>query len=157
MLLSKILTAEYMSNCDHSQIFFGNSLVAQWLEHCISTTWGLSSIPEWGTKILQAAQGGQKRKEKKRKFPSHTALLDNHSVLDISIFVKVKVTQSCPAFCDPVDYTIHGILQARILEWLAIPFSRGSSQPRDRTQVSRTAGGLFTSWANREAQEYCCG
>jgi len=46
--------------------------------------------------------------------------------------VKVKVAQSCPILCDPVDYTIHGILQARILEWVAVPFSRGSSQPRDR-------------------------
>ena len=53
--------------------------------------------------------------------------------------------------CDPMDYTIHGILQARILEWVAFPFSRGSSQPRDRTQVSRVAGGFFTSWATREA------
>ena len=43
----------------------------------------------------------------------------------------VKVTQSCPALCDPKDYTGHGILQARILEWVAVPFSRGSSQPRD--------------------------
>ena len=42
-------------------------------------------------------------------------------------------------------YTIHEILQARILEWVAIPFSRGSSQPRDRTQASRIAGGFFTS------------
>ena len=50
--------------------------------------------------------------------------------------VKVKVAQSRPILCDPVDYTIHGILQARILEWVAVPFSRGSSQPRDRTQVS---------------------
>ena len=41
--------------------------------------------------------------------------------------------------------TIHGILQARILEWVAFPFSRGSSQPRDRTQVSHIAGGFFTS------------
>ena len=38
--------------------------------------------------------------------------------------------------CDPMDYKVHGILQARILEWVAIPFSRGSSQPRDQTQVS---------------------
>ena len=53
--------------------------------------------------------------------------------------------------CDPMDYTVHGILQARILEWVAFPFSRGSSQPRDRTQISRTAGGFFTSWATREA------
>ena len=42
----------------------------------------------------------------------------------------LKVTQSCPTLCDPMCYTIHGILQARILEWVAVPFSRGSSQPR---------------------------
>ena len=47
--------------------------------------------------------------------------------------------------CDPVDYTVHGILQARILEWVAFPFSRGSSQPRDQTQVSYTARGFFTN------------
>ena len=51
--------------------------------------------------------------------------------------------------CDPMDYTVHGILQARILEWVAVPFSRGSSQPRDWTQVSCLAGGFFTSWATR--------
>ena len=45
--------------------------------------------------------------------------------------VKVKVAQLCPTLCDPVDYTVHGILQARILEWVVFPFSRGSSQPRD--------------------------
>ena len=50
------------------------------------------------------------------------------------------------------DYIVHGILQARILEWVAFPFSRGSSQSRDRTQVSRIAGGFFTSWVTREAQ-----
>ena len=57
----------------------------------------------------------------------------------------VKVTQSCPTLCNPMDYTVHGILQARILEWVAVPFTRGSSQPRDRTQVSHIAGGFFTS------------
>ena len=59
---------------------------------------------------------------------------------------RVKVTQSCPTLCDPMDYTVHGIPQARILEWGAFPFSRGSSKPRDRTQVSRNAGRFFTSW-----------
>ena len=59
--------------------------------------------------------------------------------------VKVKVAQSCPTLCDPLDYRVHGILQARILEWVAFPFSRGSSQPRDRTQVSCIAGRFFTS------------
>ena len=44
--------------------------------------------------------------------------------------VKVKAAQSCLTLCDPTDYTVHGILQARILEWVAFPFSRGSSQPR---------------------------
>ena len=75
---------------------------------------------------------------------------------------KAKVAQSCPTLWDPIDYTVHGILQARILEWVAVPFSRGPSQPRDRTQVSCIvggfftqvsciAGGFFTSWAIREA------
>ena len=59
--------------------------------------------------------------------------------------VKVKVTQLCPIPCNPMDCIVHGILQARILEWVAVPFSRGSSQPRDRTQVSHIAGGFFTS------------
>ena len=57
----------------------------------------------------------------------------------------------------PMDYTVHGILQARILEWVAFPFSRGSSQPRAQTQVSHIAGGFFTSWAIRGAQEYQSG
>ena len=51
---------------------------------------------------------------------------------------EVKVAQLCPTLCDPIDYTVHEILQARILEWVAFPFSRGSSQPRDRTQRSPT-------------------
>ena len=82
------------------------------------------------------------------------------------IIKKVKseseVTQSCPTLCDPMDCSlpgssVHGIFQARVLEWVAISFSRGSSQlrdrtgPRDQTQVSRTAGRCFTIWATREA------
>ena len=51
----------------------------------------------------------------------------------------------------PHGYTVHGVLQAIILEWVAFPFSRGSSQPRDRTQVSHIAGRFFTSWATRKA------
>ena len=59
-----------------------------------------------------------------------------------------EVTQSCPNLCDPMDCSlpdssIHGILQARILEWVAISFSRGSFQPTDRTCVSRIAGSHF--------------
>ena len=67
-----------------------------------------------------------------------------------------EVAQSCPALCDPMDCSppgssIHGIFQARVLEWVAISFSRGSSWPRDRTWVSSTAGRRFTIWASREA------
>ena len=60
-------------------------------------------------------------------------------------------------FCNPTDCSlpgssVHGTLQARILEWVASPFSRGSSQPRDWTLVSHNAGRFFTIWATREAQ-----
>ena len=62
----------------------------------------------------------------------------------------------CPALCDPMDCSplgssVHEIFQARILEWVAISFSRVSSQPRDWTRVSCTAGRFFTDWATREA------
>ena len=68
--------------------------------------------------------------------------------------MKLKAAQVCPTLWDPMDYTVHEILQARILEWVAIPFSRGSSQPMNQTQVSHIAGIFFTVWASREAQEY---
>ena len=55
----------------------------------------------------------------------------------------MKFAQSCPNIRDPTDYTVHGILQARILEWVAVPFYRGSSQPRGGTQVSCIAGGFY--------------
>ena len=60
--------------------------------------------------------------------------------------MKVKVAQSCPTVCDPVDYIVHGILQARILEWVAFPFSRGSSQPRSPTLQEYS----LPAWATRE-------
>ena len=65
--------------------------------------------------------------------------------MKISMKVKVKVTHSCLTLSDLMDYTFHGLLQARILEWVAFPFSRESSQPNDGTQISHIAGGFFTS------------
>ena len=56
--------------------------------------------------------------------------------------MKVKVAQLSPTLPNPMDYTVHGILQARILKWVTFPFSRGSSQSRDQTQVFRIAGRL---------------
>ena len=71
----------------------------------------------------------------------------------------VLVTQSCPALWNPMDYSplgssVHGILQARILEWVAISFFRGSFQLRDRTWVSCIAGRFFTFWTTREARMF---
>ena len=71
--------------------------------------------------------------------------------------VLCSVAQLCLTLCDPMDCnppgsSIHGILQARTLEWVAMPSSRGSSRPGDRTQVSWIAGRFFTSWATRKAQ-----
>ena len=70
-------------------------------------------------------------------------------------YLEVKwseVSQSCPTFCDPMDCSlpgssVYGIFQARVLEWVAISFSRGSSWPRDRTRISRIVGRCFTVWA----------
>ena len=72
--------------------------------------------------------------------------------------LKVLVAQLCLTPWDPMDWSpqgssVHGILQARILEWVAIPFSKGSSQPRVWTQVSHIAGRFFTVWATREAKK----
>ena len=69
---------------------------------------------------------------------------------------SMNVTQSCLTLCDPMNYslpgpTVHEILHSRIIEWVAIPFSRGSSQPRDWTWVSCFAGRFFTVWVTREA------
>ena len=65
----------------------------------------------------------------------------------LNMKVKVKVAQWCPTLCNPMDFRVYGILQARTLECVAFPFSRASSQPRDQTQVSRIVGGFFTNWA----------
>ena len=76
--------------------------------------------------------------------------------LDFSkIFLKLLITKLCPTLCNHMDrsppgFFVHGILQARILEWVSIPFSRGSSQPRDQTQVSSIAHSFFTIWATQE-------
>ena len=73
----------------------------------------------------------------------------------------VLVAQSCLTLCNPMDRnppgsSVHGILQARILEWVTIPFSRRSSWPRDQTQVSFIAGRFFTIWASSLFNKYLC-
>ena len=86
-----------------------------------------------------------------------------------NFFSYVLVIQLCPTLCDPMDCSppgssVYGILQARILEWVAISSSRGSSWPRDWTRVSWVAGRFVTTWATREAlkhfeftkEHHCC-
>ena len=79
------------------------------------------------------------------------------SIPNVHWKVEMLVTQLCLTLCNPIDCSlpdssIHGIFQARILEWVASSFSRGSSRSRDQTQVSHIAGRCFTTWATREAQ-----
>ena len=78
-----------------------------------------------------------------------------------TLWKRKFVVQSYLTLCDTMDYSPpgssdHGILQARLLDWVTIPFSRGSSQPRDQAQVSWRAGRFFTIWATREAGTYTC-
>ena len=85
----------------------------------------------------------------------------NHEIkhacsLEEELWQPSETAQLCPTLCNPMDCSlpgssVHGILQARILEWVAISFSRGSSKPRDQTQVSCIAGRCFILWATREA------
>ena len=71
--------------------------------------------------------------------------------------VKSEVAQLCPTLCDPLNWglpgsSVHGIFQVRVLEWVAISFSRGSSWPREQTRVSYIVGNCFTIWATREVE-----
>ena len=152
----------------------------QWLRFHTANAGGPGSIPSGGnralwtkssqaaTKILHAVTRRPKilcaatktQLSRTKKFLRRQLLTSIPTILSVKSkapFMKVKVVQSCPTLCNPTDYTVHGILQARILEWVAFPFSRGSFQPRDWTQVSCIAGRFFTSWATREAQEYWSG
>ena len=80
----------------------------------------------------------------------HCRLILYHLSHQGSPKVKEKVTQLCLTLCDPMDYIVHGIFQARIVEWVAVPFSRTSSQPRYQTHVSSIAGRFFTSWGQED-------
>ena len=92
---------------------------------------------------------------------THTHPTMHRTAVQQRMWSEVKVAQSCLTLCNPMDCSlpgssVHGILQARILEWVAVPFFSGSSQPEGWIQVSRFAGEFFTVWATRETpnQEY---
>ena len=89
------------------------------------------------------------------------SLMSSRSFLVMSLGFSLyewvsEVAQLCLTLCDPVNcrlpgFSVHGILQATILEWVTISFSRGSSRPRDHTQVSRIGGRRFNLWTTRES------
>ena len=125
----------------------GTSFASWWIIGC--------HVPQGSSLGREGQQCGNKCKTSNRRFLS--------SDLKSDFFPKQRniihseVTQSCLTLCDPIDcslpgFSIHGILQARILEWVTISFSRGSSRPRDRTWVFCIGGRLFNLWATREAQ-----
>ena len=122
-----------------------------------------SSIPAWEISWTEEPGGLQSIALQRVGHDwAHTRIFTNIRFMTLTFDLTVQnhpsvlVSQSCPTLCDPMDCrlpgsTVHGILQAEILEQVAIPFSRGSSQPRDWTRVSPIAGRFFTIWATREA------
>ena len=108
------------------------------MEMIIQSITSSSFLENYNMKISSMCKMMSKAVTQKIRFLGHFYIKDESEV-------KVKVAQSCLTLCDPMDYTVPGVLQARILEWVVFPISRGFSQPRDRTQVSRTAGRFFTS------------
>ena len=84
-----------------------------------------------GLKETQAGIKIARRNISHLRYADDTTLMAESEEELKSLLMKVKVAQLCPTLCDPINYTVHGILQARILEWGAVSFSRGSSQPRD--------------------------
>ena len=118
-----------------------------------------NSRPSWWNRNLQKGRAGCY--SFKTSSPETCHSLSCPGVLWKIVFMwhtqLSSETESCSTLLilwDPMDHRVHGILQARILEWVAVPFSRGSFQPRDQTQVSCIAGRFFTSWATREGQEW---
>ena len=131
---------------------------------------GLSAAP-W-TAALKAPLSSTVSQSLLKFMPDESAMLSNHLVLCCPLLLSpsistsmslscdwLLVTQSCPTLCHPMECSppgssVHGVLQARKLEWVAIPFSRETSQPRARTRVSHTAGRFFTIWTTRKVPSY---
>ena len=105
-------------------------------------------------------ESSQFRDQTQASYVCQTLYLLSHRGSPYIIYGGGLVTKSCPTLCDPTDCghlpdsSVHGIFQTRILEWVAISFSRGSSPPRDWIWVSCIAGRFFTNWATKEAPYY---
>ena len=128
----------YMTDPESTKVGMSQSLLSKTL----FSTWALVSPRVLRQPVLELTNTPVKRKKKQipRFEPKPTD----------SNFLACEVTQSCPTLCDPMDCSlpgssVHEIFQARVLEWVAISFSRASSQPRDQTRISHSTGRRFTS------------
>ena len=172
-LLDHMLTLfNSLRNC-YQKLLPRASLVVHWLKLCITSAEGTGLIPSQGPKShmpylrvhiastkIQCSQTNKLKKKKQKTVTQSVYTILFFSNWSLKKNVCVLVAQSCPTLCDPMDWGAHlaphgriphGILQARILEWVALLFSRGSSQPTDWTWVSCISGRFFAIWATREA------
>ena len=120
------------------------------MEMIIQSITSSSFLENYNMKISSMCKMMSKAVTQKIRFLGHFYIKDESEV-------KVKVAQLCPTLCNPMDYKVRGILQARILECVSLSLLQASSPPRDQTQVSHISGSYFTSCAKREAQEYWSG
>ena len=144
--------------------------ISDWLPWGCQKPWGFAqaSLTQWDSSIQFEMMSPWNHYKQHLSHYFNTEYLSPHksrippwgrlpALLSFPLFLlksESEVTQSCPTASEPRDWSlpcssILGNLQARLLEWVAIPFSRGSSQHRDQTWVSHTADRLFTVWANR--------
>ena len=93
----------------------------------------------------------KKKKKKPKKAPSRGTVFKSLKKTPTRGTMWKSLSHVQLTLCDAMNYTVHGILQTKILEWVDFPFSRESTQPRDGTQVSHIAGRFFTNWTMREA------
>ena len=120
-------------------------------------------IPDHLTCLVQNLHVGQEATEldmEQQTVPNWERSMSRLYIVTLLFNLHAECTvliapQLCPSLCNPTDYTppgssVHGVLQARILEWVAISFSRGSMRPRSWTQLSSTAGRFYNIWATRE-------
>ena len=135
----------------HSNSLSSPSTECRWMMHACP------SPHHWGRESWHLQWGSQNGTTPECHFESFLSICIFSSGWTKKRKVKVLVAQSCLTLCDFTDHSLPGssvdqILQARILEWVAIAFSRGSFWPRDQTQVTCIAGRFFTIWATRETE-----
>ena len=148
--LRKIVIAQYHQSKLHSNWKTLNQVVRktesiQWKHRSVGAT------QQGGNDVVQHECLRPTNRSQTQRSRGHTLYITFLKPQLLESESEVKVAQSCLTLFDAMDYTVHGTLQASILDWVAFPFSR------DRTQVSHIAGGFFTSWATRESQEYWSG